>query len=217
MYKYFIFDLDGTLLNTISDLRNSINITFKRLGFPEVTDEKVEASINNGARMLLSRCLPDGVTDEVLNEVKRVYDEVYEENCLIYSKPYEYVEGILSYCKSRGAKMAVYSNKQDACVKKIVNELFPNTFEIALGGGTSLPHKPEPDGALYIAKHLGATPDEIAFIGDSDVDIQTALNAQMHPYGVSWGYRHPDLLTEKGAEGIICDLKGFISICEGKK
>ena len=92
MYKYFIFDLDGTLLNTISDLRNAINITFRRLGFPEVDDKKVKASINNGARTLIRRCLPEGVTEEALDEVKRVYDEVYKENCLIYSKPYEYVE-----------------------------------------------------------------------------------------------------------------------------
>ncbi len=219
MFRYFIFDLDGTLAYTIGDLRNAMNLTFEKYGFPPVDDAKVLASINHGTREFVRKCLPEeiGQNEDFINEVIDSYLKIYDENCLVYTEPYEYVNAILSYCKENGAKMAVYSNKHDPCTKRIVEALFPNTFDAVLGGGTQFPHKPAPDGALYIAGLLGAQPDEIAFIGDSDVDMATAKNAGMHPYGVIWGYRPAELLLEKGAEGIISDLDSFISICESKK
>ncbi len=214
MFKYFIFDLDGTLAYTIGDLRNSMNLTFEKYGFPPVDDAKVLASINYGTREFVRKCLPENIekTEEFINEVIDAYLEIYDENCLTYTKPYEYVNAILGYCKEIGVKTAVYSNKHDSCAKRIVKALFSDTFEVVLGGGTSFPHKPAPNGALYIAGLLGAEPDEIAFIGDSDVDMETAVNAGMHPYGVSWGYRPAELLLEKGAEGIISDFDSFVRI-----
>ncbi len=214
MFKYFIFDLDGTLAYTIGDLRNSMNLTFKKYGFQPVDDAKVLAAINYGTREFVRKSLPDGIekNEDFINEVIGEYLKIYDENCLVYTKPYEYVNDILDYCKDNGAKMAVYSNKHDSCAKRIVAALFPDVFDTVLGGGTEFPHKPMPDGALYVADILGAKPGEIAFIGDSDVDMATAINAGMHPYGVSWGYRPPELLTEKGAEGIISDFDSFMHI-----
>lgn len=214
MFKYFIFDLDGTLAYTIGDLRNAMNLTFEKYGFPSLDDEKVLASINHGTREFVRKCLPEGIeqNEDFVNEVIDEYLKIYDENCLVYTKPYEYVNEILGYCKENGAKMAVYSNKHDSCTKRIVATLFPNIFDTVLGGGTRFPHKPAPDGALYIADIFGAEPDEIAFIGDSDVDMATAKNAGMHPFGVSWGYRPPELLREKGAEGIISDFDSFVRL-----
>ena len=214
MFKYFIFDLDGTLAYTIGDLRNSMNLTFEKYGFPPIDDAKVLASINLGTREFVRKCLPENIekSEEFINEVIDEYLKIYDENCLVYTEPYEHVNNILTYCKENGAKMAVYSNKHDPCTKRIVKALFPDTFETVLGGGTDIPHKPMPDGAWYVADKLGAKPDEVAFIGDSDVDMATALNAGMHPFGVSWGYRPPELLLEKGAEGIITDFDAFVRI-----
>ncbi len=218
MFKYFIFDLDGTLAYTIGDLRNAMNLTFERFGFPPVDDARVLAAINLGTREFVRRCLPESLGDdeELINTVIDTYLDIYDKNCLVYTEPYQYVNDILAYCRENGAKMAVYSNKHDACTRAIVASLFPDIFDTVLGGGTSLPHKPAPDGALWVASRLGAAPDEVAFIGDSDVDMRTAVNAGMHPYGVSWGYRPPEMLLENGAEGIISDLASFIKIAEEK-
>ena len=205
MFKYFIFDLDGTLAYTIGDLRNSMNITFEKYGFPPLDDAKVLASINLGTREFVRRALPENVeqNEDFINEVIDYYLEVYDKNCLVYTEPYKYVKEILAYCAENGAKMGVYSNKHDPCTKRIVKALFPDVFEAVLGGGTEIPHKPAPDGAFYVADILGAKPDEVAFIGDSDVDMQTAKNAGMHPFGVSWGYRPAELLLENGAERVV--------------
>ncbi len=219
MFKYFIFDLDGTLAYTIGDLRNSMNLTFEKYGFSPIDDAKVLSSINLGTREFVRRALPDNVEqdEKFINEVIDYYLEIYDKNCLVYTEPYKYVNDILSYCKEKGAKMAVYSNKHDQCAKRIVEALFPDVFDVVLGGGTYIPHKPAPDGAYYVAGILGAKPDEVAFIGDSDVDMETALNAGMHPFGVSWGYRPAELLLEKGAEGIITDFESFKRLAESKK
>ncbi len=216
MYKYFIFDLDGTLAYTIGDLRNAMNITFSQYGFREVDDARVLSSINHGTREFVRRCLPEEISgdNELIERVVDTYLEIYDQNCLVYTEPYPYVKAILDYCKSIGGKLAVYSNKHDSCTKYIASHLFPNVFDVVLGGGADFPHKPKPDGALYIAELFGAKPDEIAFIGDSDVDMATAINAGMHPYGVNWGYRSPELLLENGAEGIISDLGSFVSIAD---
>lgn len=219
MFKYFIFDLDGTLAYTIGDLRNSMNLTFEKYGFPPIDDARVLSAINFGTREFVRRSLPDDIeqNEDFINEVIDTYLKIYDENCLVYTKPYEHVNDILSCCKKNRAKMAVYSNKHDQCAKRIVEVLFPDVFDVVLGGGTNIPHKPAPDGAYYVAGILGAKPDEVAFIGDSDVDMETAINAGMHPYGVSWGYRPAELLLERGAEGIITDLESFKRLAEGKK
>lgn len=211
MFKYFIFDLDGTIAYTLDDLTNGINMVLDHFELPNIDKEHALQSINNGVRKFVYRCLPEGMRDDpdFFEEALRVYRKFYEQNCLVYTKPYPFVLEGLEYLKKSGAKMAVFSNKQHESTVKIVNELFPDLFDIVLGGQNGFAHKPSPDGALYIAEQLGAKPDEIAFIGDSDVDMTTAKNAGMHPIGVSWGYRPASLLTELGAEKIICDPDGF--------
>ena len=216
MFRYFIFDLDGTIAYTLDDLTNGINMMLDHFCLPRIDKEHALLSINNGVRKFVYRCLPDGMGDdpEFFEEALAVYKAFYKENCLVTTRPYPHVVEGLKYLKDKGAKMAVFSNKQHEGTVKIVEALFPNTFDVVLGGQNGFAHKPEPDGAIYIAEQFGAKPSEIAFVGDSDVDMTTAKNAGMHPIGVSWGYRPPSLLTELGAERIISDLESFKALVD---
>jgi phosphoglycolate phosphatase len=212
MYKYFIFDLDGTLVNTLSDLKNAMNRMLRELSFPEVDEAGVLKAINHGVVEFVKGCLPEDVRndEELLNKALEIYQGYYTKGYLINTAPYPCIPEALEYLKSKGVKMAVFSNKQDDMTRAICDKLFPGVFDTVLGGRTGrFHHKPSPEGALYIADVLGADPDEIAFVGDSDVDMHTAKNAGMHPIGVSWGFRPAELLTELGAETIICGIDGF--------
>ena len=212
MYKYLIFDLDGTLVNTLSDLKSSMNKMLRDFSFPEVDENGVLAAINHGALEFVRGCLPkDKQNDEeFLKNALDVYQGYYAENYLVDTAPYDCIPMAIEYLKSRGVKIAVFSNKQDSMTKAICHALFPDAFDYVLGGlNGRFPHKPSPEGALYIAELLGAVPDEIAFVGDSDVDMHTAKNAGMHPIGVSWGFRPPELLAKLGAEYIITSLDDF--------
>ena len=212
MYKYFIFDLDGTLVNTLSDLKNAMNRMLCELSFPEVDETGVLKAINHGVVEFVKGCLPEDARndEELVNHALEIYQGYYKKGYLINTAPYPCIPEALTYLKSKGVKMAVFSNKQDDMTKAICNELFPDTFDMVLGGRTGkFAHKPSPEGALYIAEQLGASPDEIAFVGDSDVDMHTAKNAGMHPIGVNWGFRPASLLTELGAESIITCLHDF--------
>lgn len=212
MIKHFIFDLDGTLVYTLDDLKIAMNKMLCRFGFDEVDTNGVLAAINHGTESFVRGCLPKEHQDdaEFLKEAVSVYKGIYEKEYIITSRPYPEVPEILKYCKSIGAKIAVFSNKHDTCTKGICDALFPDTFDFVLGGGTGIPHKPSPEGAIYIAELLGAEPDEVGFVGDSDVDMHTAKNAGMIPIGVSWGYRSAEILLENGAEHIINSAEDFI-------
>lgn len=212
MYNYFIFDLDGTLANTLTDLKNAMNRMLRDLSFPEVDDEGVLRAINHGVVEFVRGCLPEDKKQdgELLDRALEIYQGYYKEEYLNTTHPYPEVPEALEYLKSRGVKMAVFSNKQDDMTRAICDKLFPDVFDAVLGGRTGrFHHKPSPEGALYLAELLGSDPGEIAFVGDSDVDMHTAKNAGMHPIGVNWGFRPPELLTELGAETIICGIDDF--------
>lgn len=212
MYKYFIFDLDGTLVNSLTDLKNAMNHMLRDLSFPEKDEAGILETINHGVVAFVRGCLPEDKRDdgELLDSALKIYQGHYRQEYLNTTYPYPCVPEALEYLKSKGAKMAVFSNKQDNMTRAICDKLFPDVFDAVLGGRTGrFHHKPSPEGALYLAEQLGASADEVAFVGDSDVDMQTAKNAGMHPIGVSWGFRPAELLTELGAEYIISDIDGF--------
>ena len=212
MYKYFIFDLDGTLANTLTDLKNAMNRMLRGFSFPEKDKAGILEAINHGVVAFVRGCLPEDKRgdEELLNKALEIYQSCYKEEYLNTTHPYPCVPEALEYLKSRGAKMAVFSNKQDDMTRAVCDKLFPNIFDEVLGGRNGrFHHKPSPEGALYLAERLGAPPDKIAFVGDSDVDMQTAKNAGMHPIGVSWGFHPAELLSELGAEFIINSLDDF--------
>lgn len=202
MFKCAIFDLDGTLADTMDDLMTAMNSMLGSFGYPTRTREELTGFINKGARKFVWQSLPDGAAsnpdDELVTMALRVYSDFYAECYADKTHPYENITDALAELKAAGVRLGVLSNKQDRFVKDIVYKLFPGIFE-SVHGHLDLPEKPDPAAALFVASELGADPAECVFIGDSDIDMRTGLNAGMVPVGVTWGYRSRECLINAGA------------------
>lgn len=215
MIKAVILDLDGTLADTMDDLITAMNGMLREKGYPERTREDLLRFINKGARRFVGQALPDGLvkdtvdySDDIVGDAVKVYGEHYARCYADKTFEYEGMTEELKKMKERGLKLGVLSNKQDRFVKDIVKKLFPGIFD-SVYGQTELPEKPNPAGCFMIAKELGVEPCECAFVGDSDVDVKTALNSKMNGISVTWGYRDAECLKAAGAKIIIdkvCDL-----------
>ena len=201
-----MLDLDGTIADTIGSIREAINLTMTKHGYPERSYEQVRLAIGNGARMLIRRSMPlaaDAVDEELLARVYADYESFYDETYHHVDGCYEGMAEALHTLHDRGYTLAVLSNKQDAYVKKIVSMLFPDGMIAHAQGQTELPVKPDPAAPLAIAAQLGFAPSETVFIGDSDVDMDTAKNAGMLGVGCAWGYRGRENLEAAGADHVI--------------
>ncbi|MBR5633531.1 MAG: HAD family hydrolase [Clostridia bacterium] len=213
MIKAAIFDLDGTLADTLDDLGTAMNTMLRHFGWQERTRDELQSFINRGARVFVARSMPEGswtdINDPIVTEALKYYDECYKTCFNEQTHPYDGIVETLAALKDSGVKMAVLSNKQDHFVRLICDRLFPDTFQVIRGHGP-YPAKPSPESSLATAEELGVMPGECVFIGDSDVDMQTAKNAGMHPIGVSWGYRSADVLRDAGAV-YIADTPGMIA------
>jgi phosphoglycolate phosphatase len=212
-YSLLMFDLDGTIADTIYSIKDAVNMALTKHSFPERSYDEVKMAIGNGARKLIERSLPESVRDDAdtLEAVFCDYEYFYEETYTkleCYSGMYESMISL----KEKGYTLAVLSNKQDAFVKKIIDVLFEvGTISMVLGQ-TDMPKKPDPFVPLMIAKELGIAPEECAFIGDSEVDVRTGLNAGMGSVGVSWGYRDRSALEAEGAHVIVDDPRELLEI-----
>ncbi len=216
MIRTIIFDLDGTLCDTIDDIRTAINAMLTRLGYKTRTRPEIIKFINNGARELVRRSLPKEVQkiDFIVDSALEVYAGEYAKCYCHKTKPYEGIKALLMELKGRSYKLAVLSNKQNDFVKTIINTVFDKgLIDMAVGQG-SYPAKPDPTSALAIAKSLGSKPNQCVFIGDSDVDIKTAQNAQMLSIGVSWGYREREIFEGMGADYIVDNPEQIIRIVD---
>ena len=212
MYKACIFDLDGTLTDTLESLTYSVNATLNELHLPVITAEQCKSFVGSGARFLIERALEaSGDTKLVhIEEAMDIYGRIFKENCTYRVAPYEGIVDMLKDLKEAGIRMAVLSNKPHLQTIDVVQEFFgEDTFIHVQGQQEGVPRKPDPTAALYIAERLGVEPKECVYIGDSDVDMKTAGNARMHPVGVSWGYRPQELLLSCGAERILTSLQDF--------
>lgn len=189
--RLLIFDLDGTIADTIYSIRDGVNMALRKHGFPERDYEQTRAAIGNGARELIRLSLPEGrqSDDELVDRVLADYDRFYSLTYANVDGTYKGIDTAIKTLVERGYKIAVLSNKQDAYVKKIVALLFPDGEISYAMGQTALPKKPNPTVPLMIASKFGVSADECAFIGDSDVDVMTAKNAGMYSVAVTWGYR----------------------------
>ena len=201
-----IFDLDGTLADTMDDLLTAMNGMLVDLGFATRTREELLCFINRGARYFVGRSLPDGIVpdfnDPLVDRALVIYGEHYAKCCLDKTHPFEGVPEAVDELKRAGVRVGVLSNKQDAFVRETVGKLYPGVFDV-VRGQTELPEKPDPAPALAVAGLLGVDPAHCAFVGDSDIDIKTGVNAGMLPVGVTWGYRSEECLVEAGAEVIV--------------
>ncbi len=204
MIKAIIFDLDGTLADTMPDLQTAMNGMLTRLGYRTRTRTELVKAINNGAREFVRRSLPREVqgVDFILQSAIDIYEDEYSKCYIEKTAPYDGIEALLMDLKSMGVKISVLSNKQDAFVKDIVGKLFDKKLFSYVQGQDKLPIKPNPTVALQLAKGMGVKVSKCLFIGDSDVDIQTAKNAGMRSVGVCWGYRTQEVLEEAGADFI---------------
>lgn len=206
MKKLLIFDLDGTLADTLPSITRAINLAAEKLGYPERTCDDVRAGIGNGARNLVRALMPlsESSDEEKVDLFLKVYEDMYDTTYMEADRCYDGMSEAIEELHKRGYRIAVLSNKQDAYVKPIAAQLIPaDILAYAAGQRKEYPKKPDPTVPLMIADELGYMPEDSAFIGDSDVDIITGKNAGMLTVGCDWGYRTRAELEENGADFVI--------------
>lgn len=200
-YNLLVFDLDGTLVNSLTDLANSVNAGLKRAGLKTHEVEEYKKFVGNGREKLIDRALGESCSDEKLRKiVKETFDAYYKEHCNDNTTSYEGCENLLLNLKKSGIKTAVLSNKPDEFVGEILNKVYPShKFDIAWGKKPEFKTKPDPEALNAIVEKLNVKKGECLYIGDSDVDIFTAENAGVDMIGVEWGFRGRKELTDAGA------------------
>ncbi len=199
--RAIIFDLDGTLLNTLGDLTDCINEALARYGLPAHPEAAVRRFIGDGLRTLVTRAIPEARrTESLIDSCFQAMHELYNRHWARRSRPYDGIEAMLAGLVQRGLRLAVLSNKPDDFTPRVVRHFFPDVpFEAVLGAGHDVPRKPDPGGALEIARRFNLTPADFLYIGDSGTDMKTAVAARMFPIGVLWGFRDEPELRETGA------------------
>lgn len=211
-YRAAIFDMDGTILDTLEDLRGSVNAALRREGFPERSLEEIRSFVGNGAAKLIERAVPDGADAETTRRVLAFYKPYYEAHAQIRTAPYPGIAAMLASLRSAGMKLAVVSNKPDPAVKPLAAHYFPQTFDIALGARDGMAIKPAPDMLRAALSLLGVEPSEAVYIGDSDVDIATAANAGLPCVSVLWGFRDEAFLRAHGARHFARDADELFAL-----
>ena len=206
MIKCCIFDLDGTILDTITTITHFVNLTHDKFGVERVSVEECKYFAGNGARLLIERSSSSrGVTDEKIKEAMLLdYNKTYDANPLYLTSPFEGIPELLLRLKALGIKLAVLSNKPDPTTKSVVEKFFPGIFDIALGGRDGVPLKPDPTAPRDIMRLLGVTSEETVWVGDTSTDIETGknINAKIS-VGCLWGFRKIDELKVAGADLIV--------------
>ena len=202
--KLIVFDMDGTILNTIEDITLCVNYILEKYGMPIRTVEEVKFFVGNGLLKTLKRSVPDDCSDDMIERIYPEFTAYYKEHSNINTKPYEGIVEVIKELRRRGYKTAVVSNKRDEAVSSLCEIFYKDVFDISLGDKDGMKVKPAPDMVHYVLNELGVKNDEAVYIGDSDVDIMTAVNSEMDYISVSWGFRSREFLIEHGA-GIIVD------------
>lgn len=219
MYKACIFDLDGTLTDTLESLVYSVNATLNELHLPDITSEQCKSFVGSGARFLIERALQASGDKELVHieEAMRIYGRIFKENCTYHVTPYEGIVDMLKVLKAKGVKLAVLSNKPHLQTVDVVASFFEEgTFIRVQGQMEGTPRKPDPMAACMIAEKFCVDPSECVYIGDSDVDMQTGNAAGMETVGVTWGFRPKEMLVANGAKHTIDHPEELISIVENK-
>ncbi len=199
--RIIIFDLDGTLLNTLEDLADSTNFALKTLGYPERSVEEVRNFVGNGVAKLIERAIPDGVENPDFEKCLNLFKENYSKNMYNKTAPYSGIIDMLKILKNKGCKIAVVSNKFDIAVKELCKKYFSDLIDIAVGENEAngIKKKPAPDTVLSVVEQLCANIDDCVYVGDSEVDIMTAKNSGMPCISVLWGFKDREFLLEHNA------------------
>lgn len=211
-YNTYIFDLDGTLLDTLDDLAAAVNYALRCYGMPERSLDEVRRFVGNGVRLLMMRAVPDGEQNPRFEEVFATFRQYYLEHSLDTTRPYDGIPETLAALKERGCRLAVVSNKFYAATQELCRHFFPDTIEVAVGEheAEGIRKKPAPDTVNEALSQLGVSADNAVYVGDSDVDLQTARNAGLPCISVLWGFRDREFLTANGATTFISTPKELL-------
>jgi phosphoglycolate phosphatase len=211
-YNTYIFDLDGTLLDTLTDLAASTNYALRTHGMPEHTIDEVRRFVGNGVRKLMERAVPDGADNPLFDEAFATFRQYYMEHSIDTTRPYEGVPEMLAALKAKGCHLAVVSNKMMAATQELCRHFFPETIEVAIGENEAegIRKKPAPDTVIAALRQLGVGEEGAVYVGDSDVDIDTARNSNLPCISVLWGFRDRDFLLQHGASTLISAPKELL-------
>ena len=199
MITTVIFDMDGTVLNTLDDLATSVNYVLTRFGMPTHCTEDYRLYFGNGIRYALKCAVPAGTEEETIDRMLPLFREHYNAHCLDRTGPYEGIPELMKCLREQGFKMAIVSNKIDSAVKELNEKFFHDYVDVAIGEREGIRRKPAPDTVLQALAELKSTKDEAVYVGDSEVVMQTASNSGLPCITVLWGFRDKEYLTEQGA------------------
>lgn len=202
-YKAVLFDMDGTVLDTLDDLADSVNCSLRQFSLPEVSRIQVSQCLGNGAAYLIRHCLPENTPNTVFEQVLTFYKPWYDAHCRIKTKPYKGILPLMEALRDEGVRQAVISNKPDSAVQELAEAFFPGMLDVVIGESPAVRRKPSPDTVLAAAEKMGVPVSGCVYIGDTEVDIETARNAGMDCLTVTWGFRTEEQLLAAGASDIV--------------
>lgn len=204
MIKGLIFDLDGTLINSIGDIHYSLNLALKEHGYKEVSLESAQNNTGKGFRYLIKKSLPENSSDEIIDEVNKIYTKYYGEHYHERTCSYEGIHELLQQLNKRNIKIAVNSNKKDEYTKNLMKIIFPDIkFTAVFGERIGIPNKPNSTSADEIISIMKLNKEEVYYVGDSEIDIKTAKNAKLKSIGCLWGFRTKEVLEKQEADIIV--------------
>ena len=204
-YKTFIFDLDGTLLDTLGDLAAAVNYALREHGMPEHSIDDVRRFVGNGVRKLMERAMPDGTANPEFEATFATFRQYYMAHSLDTTRPYDGIPEMLAALKARGCRLAVVSNKMMAATQELCQYFFPDTIEVAIGENEAegIRKKPAPDTVFAALRQLEVGEEDAVYVGDSDVDLETARQSGLPCISVLWGFRDRDFLIKHGAKTFV--------------
>lgn len=206
-YKLVIFDMDGTILDTLVDLAEAVNYALRKAGIKERSLQEIRSYLGNGMLRLIRLAAPEDASAELLAELKETFTEYYKAHCSAHTRPYDGIVELIEELRSQGVKTAVVSNKPDFGVQLLVQDYFPTSFDAAVGERVGIAKKPAPDSVNEVLRLLAIAREEAVYIGDSEVDIETARNAGMTGLIVTWGFRDEAYLLNLKPDALVHDIK----------
>lgn len=198
-----IFDLDGTLLNTLGDLRAATNHALEVRGLPPHSMEEIRQFIGNGIRLLIRRAMPEGTPEAEIDAALDDFKAYYAAHIHDRTVPYDGIPQLLTALRKRGIQVAVLSNKIDSASQQLIEYFFPGKTDVVFGEHVGVPRKPDPTSCRMVMQQLGVQPEQVLYVGDSGTDMQTAKNAGLYAVGVTWGFRSKEVLLEYGADVLV--------------
>lgn len=203
MTQLVIFDMDGTILDTLQDLADATNVVLKNNGYPTHSIDRIRQFVGNGIGKLIERALPGGTDAQTQARILREFSDYYRVHCADHTKPYEGVCEMLLALRAEGVRTAVVSNKADFAVQALVADYFNGLFDFALGETAARPKKPAPDMVLAAIEACGVPQERAVFVGDSEVDVETAQNAGVRGVFVTWGFRDAATIRAAGGKRLV--------------